>query len=65
MSAMQVSSSYLISLPQLTTIAHREFDPSWNAVAKAWATAPRKHKDTHFFATLDFDNGQSVFQKVC
>ncbi|KAG6818101.1 hypothetical protein H0H87_000005 [Tephrocybe sp. NHM501043] len=42
----------------------REFDPSWNAVAKAWATVPKAHRDEHFFATLDFDNGQTTFQKL-
>jgi oligosaccharyltransferase complex subunit gamma len=45
-------------------LTNREFDPSWNAVAKAWATVPKEHKDTHFFATLDFDSGPTVFQKV-
>ncbi|THU91135.1 oligosaccharyl transferase subunit OST3/OST6 family [Dendrothele bispora CBS 962.96] len=42
----------------------KEFDPSWNAVAKAWSTAPKEHRDTHFFGTLDFDEGQTVFQKL-
>ncbi|KAL0946875.1 hypothetical protein HGRIS_013041 [Hohenbuehelia grisea] len=42
----------------------KEFDPSWVAVAKSWANAPREHKDNHFFATLDFDNAQTTFQKL-
>jgi len=42
----------------------REFDPSWNAVAKAWSTVPRSERDNHFFATLDFDDGHTVFQKL-
>ncbi|KAG5727997.1 Magnesium transporter protein 1 [Termitomyces sp. T112] len=42
----------------------KEFNPSWNAVAKAWATVPKPHRDQHFFATLDFDNGQTTFQKL-
>ncbi|KAF8238653.1 oligosaccharyl transferase subunit OST3/OST6 family [Tricholoma matsutake] len=42
----------------------KEFDPSWNAVARAWATTSKQHRDTHFFATLDFDNGQTIFQKI-
>jgi oligosaccharyltransferase complex subunit gamma len=42
----------------------REFDPSFNAVAKSWSTVPAATRDTHFFATLDFDNGQMVFQSV-
>ncbi|KAF9053704.1 oligosaccharyl transferase subunit OST3/OST6 family [Hymenopellis radicata] len=42
----------------------REFDPSWNEVSKAWAGAPKEHRDSHFFATLDFDEGQAVFQSL-
>ncbi|KAF5380810.1 hypothetical protein D9615_003969 [Tricholomella constricta] len=41
-----------------------EFEPSWNAVGEAWATVPKEHRDNHFFATLDFDNGQTTFQKL-
>jgi len=42
----------------------REFDPSWLAVAKAWSKVPKSQRDSHFFATLDFDDGQTVFQRV-
>ncbi|KAF8636581.1 hypothetical protein AX17_003392 [Amanita inopinata Kibby_2008] len=42
----------------------REFDSSWNAVAAAWAHIPKEHRDNHFFATVDFDNGHTVFQKL-
>ncbi|TFL07636.1 oligosaccharyl transferase subunit OST3/OST6 family [Pterulicium gracile] len=42
----------------------KEFDPSWKTVAEAWSTVPAKHRDTHFFGTLDFDNAQAVFQKL-
>ncbi|THH16348.1 hypothetical protein EW146_g4281 [Bondarzewia mesenterica] len=42
----------------------KEFDPSWAAVAKAWSTAPRSERNQHFFATLDFDDGQQIFQKL-
>ncbi|KAJ7046797.1 hypothetical protein C8F04DRAFT_1061785 [Mycena alexandri] len=42
----------------------KEFEPSWSAVAKAWTKTPAVHRDTHFFATLDFDDGQTVFQKL-
>ncbi|KAG5642960.1 hypothetical protein DXG03_001842 [Asterophora parasitica] len=41
-----------------------EFEPSWNAVGGAWATVSKEHRDNHFFATLDFDDGQIVFQKL-
>ncbi|KAF9005665.1 oligosaccharyl transferase subunit OST3/OST6 family [Cyathus striatus] len=42
----------------------KEFEPSWNAVANAWATTPKEQRDSHFFATLDFDEGPTVFQKL-
>ncbi|KAK0459744.1 oligosaccharyl transferase subunit OST3/OST6 family, partial [Desarmillaria tabescens] len=42
----------------------REFDPSWTAVAKAWVAAPKEHRDAHFFGTLDFDDGQTVFAQL-
>ena len=44
--------------------AFRQFDPSFNAVAKAWSTVSKSERDTHFFATLDFADGQEVFRKV-
>ena len=42
----------------------REFGPAWDTVAKAWAKTPTEHRNSHFFGTIDFDNAQSVFQRV-
>lgn len=42
----------------------REFNPAWDTVAKAWVKAPTEHRNSHFFATIDFDNAQSVFQRL-
>ncbi|OCH94993.1 oligosaccharyl transferase subunit OST3/OST6 family [Obba rivulosa] len=42
----------------------RDFDPSFNTVAKAWSTVPAPERDSHFFGTLDFDNGMATFQKL-
>jgi len=42
----------------------REFGPSWDIVAKAWTKTPAEHRNTHFFATIDFDTAQPVFQRV-
>jgi len=42
----------------------KEFDPAWKAVAQAWSTVPAPQRNNHFFATLDFDNVQTVFQKL-
>ncbi|KAI0006046.1 oligosaccharyl transferase subunit OST3/OST6 family [Russula compacta] len=42
----------------------REFNPSWVAVAKAWSKVPSSDRDSHFFATLDFENSQTIFQKM-
>ena len=48
----------------LLILRFREFGPSWNTVAKAWAKTSEEHRNSHFFATIDFDNAQSVFQRV-
>jgi oligosaccharyltransferase complex subunit gamma len=42
----------------------REFGPAWDTVAKAWTKTSAEHRNSHFFATIDFDNAQSVFQRV-
>ncbi|KAF9454505.1 oligosaccharyl transferase subunit OST3/OST6 family, partial [Macrolepiota fuliginosa MF-IS2] len=42
----------------------KEFEPAWAAVAKAWTGVPQAQRDNHFFATLDFDDGPTVFQKL-
>ncbi|KAH9981279.1 oligosaccharyl transferase subunit OST3/OST6 family [Lactifluus volemus] len=42
----------------------REFDPSWKSVAKAWSKVSPSDRDSHFFATLDFDSAQALFQKL-
>ncbi|KAK7054860.1 oligosaccharyl transferase subunit ost3/OST6 [Paramarasmius palmivorus] len=42
----------------------KEFEPSWNAVAQAWSTTPKEHRDNHFFGTLDFDEAPTVFQQL-
>jgi len=42
----------------------REFGPAWDTVAKAWTKTPTEHRNSHFFATIDFDDAQSVFQRV-
>ncbi|OSX65078.1 hypothetical protein POSPLADRAFT_1178709 [Postia placenta MAD-698-R-SB12] len=42
----------------------REFGPSFNAVAKAWSKVSSAERDSHFFATLDFDDAMPVFQEM-
>ncbi|EDR14302.1 oligosaccharyl transferase subunit OST3/OST6 family [Laccaria bicolor S238N-H82] len=42
----------------------QQFDPSWNTVAKVWSKVSAEHRDNHFFASLDFDDGPTVFQKL-
>lgn len=51
-------------LSRLLISSLREFGPSWNTVAKAWTKTPAEHRNSHFFATIDFDNAQPVFQRV-
>jgi oligosaccharyltransferase complex subunit gamma len=48
----------------LTFSITREFDPAWRAVAQAWSTVSGPERDNHFFATLDFDDVQTIFVKV-
>ena len=43
---------------------HREFQPSFTEVARAWTKVPEVDRDQHFFATIDFDDAMMVFQKV-
>lgn len=42
----------------------REFNPSWVAVAKAWTKVSSSERDSHFFATLDFETSQTIFRRV-
>lgn len=42
----------------------QEFDPIYHAVSNSWRkTAPKDKVDGHFFAQLDFTNGQTIFQR--
>ncbi|KAF9533002.1 oligosaccharyl transferase subunit OST3/OST6 family [Crepidotus variabilis] len=41
-----------------------QFDPQWKAVAKSWRGVPVKQRDEHFFATVDFDDAPTIFQKL-
>ncbi|KIO26222.1 hypothetical protein M407DRAFT_243789 [Tulasnella calospora MUT 4182] len=40
------------------------FKPNFESVASAWKKVPSKDRDYHFFATLDFKDGQDVFRKL-
>jgi oligosaccharyltransferase complex subunit gamma len=42
----------------------RAFEPSWTAVAKSWRRVPNEQRDQHFFATLDFEDGSTIFQRL-
>lgn len=55
---IQLESTHLMHTPC------REFGPSFNAVAKAWSKVSSAERDSHFFATLDFDDAMPVFQEV-
>ncbi|OCF40625.1 oligosaccharyltransferase complex subunit gamma [Kwoniella heveanensis CBS 569] len=41
-----------------------DFDPSFHAVAASWKRQPKHIRDQHFFAQLDFIDGQSVYQRL-
>lgn len=50
----------------LTTMLRRAFDPEYKLLAKQWhkQRKGRKAEDEHFFAALDFVDGQPIYQRV-
>ncbi|WVQ78613.1 hypothetical protein IAT38_000699 [Cryptococcus sp. DSM 104549] len=40
------------------------FDPAFNAVADSWARLPKATRNQHFFAKLDFTDGQAIYQQL-
>ncbi|TCD71887.1 oligosaccharyl transferase subunit ost3/OST6 [Steccherinum ochraceum] len=42
----------------------KDFDPSFKEVGRAWSGVAAEQRDSHFFATLDFDHAMTVFQKL-
>ncbi|WWD16213.1 hypothetical protein CI109_100639 [Kwoniella shandongensis] len=40
------------------------FDPAFNSVAASWRKVPKQVREQHFFAKLDFENGQEVYQQL-
>ncbi|KAF8844944.1 oligosaccharyl transferase subunit OST3/OST6 family [Paxillus ammoniavirescens] len=50
--------------PQRRCAPCKEFDPSFNAVAKAWAAVAPEHRDNHFFATAEFEETVGIFQRL-
>lgn len=40
------------------------FHPNFQAVARSWTKVPNNARDRHFFASLDFGDGASVFRAV-
>lgn len=42
----------------------REFEPTFKSAAKAWQKTASEHRNSHFFASIDFETGQDVFREV-
>lgn len=43
----------------------QEFDPVYHAVSNSWRkNAPKDQLNKHFFALLDFPNGQAIYQRL-
>lgn len=42
----------------------KEFNPSWVAVAKSWSKVAPSERDSHFFATFDFEDNLATFKKL-
>lgn len=58
-----------IEVPELTKCLFifdtcRVFDPSFSQVADSWARLPKSQRDQHFFARLDFADGQAIFNQL-
>ena len=41
-----------------------EFEPTFHTVSKNWQRLPASQKDDVFFASLDFPDGQAIYQRV-
>ncbi|WVR05412.1 hypothetical protein IAU60_002427 [Kwoniella sp. DSM 27419] len=41
-----------------------DFDPSFHAVAASWNRQPKHIRGQHFFAQLDFTDGQAIYQRL-
>ncbi|WWC89728.1 uncharacterized protein L201_004653 [Kwoniella dendrophila CBS 6074] len=41
-----------------------DFDPSFHQVAASWKRKPKHVRNQHFFAQLDFADGQAVYQQL-
>lgn len=63
MCTLQVSMLIYSSCPPLIDNT-RSFQPSFEAVARAWNKVPTVEKNKHFFAVADFDQAMAVFQRV-
>ncbi|EJU05753.1 hypothetical protein DACRYDRAFT_62405 [Dacryopinax primogenitus] len=50
--------------PQFKCSPCSDFNPSFKSVAKAWSKVHSAERDQHFFATLDFLEGQDVFKRL-
>ena len=64
MPAVQVSITAILWREQLLKCACRDFHPTFKAAGKAWSKVPAAERDTHFFASIDFEDGQDVFRDV-
>ncbi|WVO14155.1 hypothetical protein L204_101786 [Cryptococcus depauperatus] len=42
----------------------RQFDPAFSHVSDSWARLPKAQRDQHFFARLDFADGQEIYSQL-
>ncbi|KAH7103917.1 oligosaccharyl transferase subunit OST3/OST6 family [Auriculariales sp. MPI-PUGE-AT-0066] len=42
----------------------KEFDPTFKTAARSWQKTASEHRTSHFFASIDFENGQDVFKQM-
>ena len=42
----------------------QEFQPEWELIARSWKKGDKKGETRTLFATIDFDNEKTIFQRV-
>lgn len=48
----------------LLNYRNRELDPVFRSLGNAWTKVSTADKESHFFATLDYEDGKDTFRKV-
>jgi hypothetical protein len=64
MHAVQVRLHQLLFRTRFLNICNRELDPIFQTLGNAWTKVSAPDRESHFFATLDYEDGKDTFRKV-